>query len=295
LHQQRHKQQPKQKLVRTVFFFLNETKLLKIINNRHFMKKQLLFVFCAALIAITGCKKDKDENGSTDGGPVASKLVKRIIETEDGVTTTFNITYDGSKRITSYKSTDNKEITNFTYDGSGNVTKVENIDEESKNVFEFTYNNGRPVSGEFKSYEMIGGQQGELAASYRLDYTVTNGLVTEMKMHMEGEEDEDDIEINYALTYENGNLKKVQSTGLGATTITYTYGNKKPIFPATFKYVLDQAGFSTQFFAKNDILTTTYDFPGSTMDATVTNTYTYDSNGYVLTSNDGDTQVKFEY
>lgn len=258
------------------------------------MKKQLLFVFCAALIAITGCKKDKDENGGTNG-PEASKLVKRIIETEDGETTTYNISYDGNKRITSYKSTDNKEITNFTYDGNGNVTKIENIEEDSKTVFEFTYNNGRPVNGEFKSYEWINNQQGELVMGYRLDYTVVNNLVTEIKVIMEGEEDEDDMEIDYALTYENGNLSKVQSTGLGATTISFTYGNKKPVFPATFKYILDPSGLSAQFFAKNDIITTAYDFPGTTMDATVTNTYTYDSNGYVLTSNDGDKQVRFEY
>ncbi|MCU7550066.1 hypothetical protein OCK74_13160 [Chitinophagaceae bacterium LB-8] len=257
------------------------------------MKKQLLFVFCAALIAITGCKKDNEDNDTS--GTVTSKLVKRIIETENGVSTTYNITYNGDRRITSYKSTDNSEITNFTYDANGNVTKVENLEDGTKNIFEFSYNNGRPVTGELKSYEMVGSQQGDLIATLRLEYTVSNDLVTEIKAHIEGEEDEDDMEITYVLTYQNGNLTKVQSQGLGASTTTYTYGNKKPIFPATFKYILDPSGFSTQFFAKNDILTTTYDFPGSTMDATITNTYTYDSNGYVLTSNDGEKQVKFEY
>ena len=151
------------------------------------MKKQFLFVLLAAVVAFTGCKKDKDEN--SNNGPGATKLLKRIIETEDGVNTTFDFTYDGNKRITSFKSSDNSEVTNFTYDANGNVTKIENKEEDTKNIFEFTYNNGVPVSGEFKSYEMNGTQQGDLVVSYTLTYKVVGGLVTEIKMVMEDLED----------------------------------------------------------------------------------------------------------
>jgi hypothetical protein len=38
-----------------------------------------------------------------------------------------------------------------------------------------------------------------------------------------------------------------------------------------------------------------YDYPGTELDNTITNVYTYDANGYVLTANDGETQTQFEY
>jgi len=52
---------------------------------------------------------------------------------------------------------------------------------------------------------------------------------------------------------------------------------------------------SSRFFAKNDLLTMHYDYPGTELDNTITNVYTYDANGYVLTANDGETQTQFEY
>jgi YD repeat-containing protein len=257
------------------------------------MKKHLVLVLFTALVAIVGCKKDDDKPGNNGGGN--AKLVKRIIETENGETTTYDVTYDGNKRITSYKKSDNSESTNFTYDGAGNVTKIENKEVDAKNVFEFTYNNGTPVSGVFKSWEMNGTQQGDLLVTYSLDYTVSNGLVTKMKMTMEDPDEEDPIEITYELAYNNGNLASIKTLGSNAFTASFTYGNKKPVFPSTFKYVLDQAGLSLQFFAKNDLLSMSYDYPGTDMDITITNQYTYDANGYVLTSTDGDTQTRFEY
>jgi YD repeat-containing protein len=258
------------------------------------MKKNLVLVLFTALVAIVGCKKDDDKPGNNGGGN--AKLVKRIIETEDGETSTFNLTYDGNKRLTSYKKSDNSESTTITYDGAGNVTKIENMEVDSKNEFVFTYNNGVPVSGVFKSWEMNGGQQGELSITYTLDYTVANGLVTEINMTMEDPEGEDDpIEIAYELTYSNGNLTKIKTKGSNASTTTFTYGNKKPVLPTCFKYVLDQGGLSAQFFAKNDLLSTVHDNPGTDLDFTITNQYTYDSDGYVLTSTDGDSQTRFEY
>lgn len=256
------------------------------------MKKHFLFALFAALIAFTGCKKDKDKQADPDN-PGATKLLKRMIETEDGVNTIYDFTYDGNKRLTSFKASDNSERTNFTYDANGNVTKVENIEPDAKFVFEFTYNNGIPVTGSFKSFDMNNGQQGEFLMGYDLQYKVVNGLVTEIKMLME--EGEDELEINHLLTYENGNLKKIQTEGSSAYVVNFTYGNKKPVFPPMFKYILDQAGFSVQFFAKNDILSMQYDHPGTELDFTISNQYTYDANGYILTSNNGETTTKYEY
>lgn len=259
------------------------------------MKKHFLVAFLA-LTTFISCKKDseKDPNPSNPG---SSKVLKRIIETENGVTTTHTLAYDGSKRLVSVRSSDNLDVTSLTYDGTGNVTKIENKEGSDRTVFEFTYNNGVPVSGTFKSFEKNEAQAEVLAAQYTLNYTVENGLVTKMKMVVpaDPEAEEDGYELEYAISYSNGNVTKIESAGLVASSVAFTYGNKKPMLPATFKYVLDPSGFSVQFFAKNEVLTSTYDLPGSALDKTITNVYTYDNQGYVLTANDGDVQTKFEY
>ncbi len=43
------------------------------------------------------------------------------------------------------------------------------------------------------------------------------------------------------------------------------------------------------------MLTAFYDFDGTVFDYTLTTKYTYDNDGYPLTSDDEETQLKFEY
>jgi hypothetical protein len=261
------------------------------------MKRHFL-VALIALSTLAACKNDKgtDEPGGPYKPGTTSKTLKKIIETKAGQTTTYNLTYDANKRLSSVSSSDNSEVTSFTYAGDGNVTKIENKEGDERNVFEITYNNGIPVSGTYKTFEKNGANE-TITDHYSLQYTVENALVTKIKMIVPAdiENDEEGYELDYLLSYTGGNLTKVETEGLFAFTASFTYGNKKPLFPTLFKYVLDPAGFSLEFFAKNDLLTMHYDYPGTALDNTITNVYTYDSNGYVLTSNDGETQTQFEY
>lgn len=258
------------------------------------MRKQFLVLIIAALSAVVGCKKEGENNPSAPG---SAKLLKRIIETEGGVTTTHSLTYDGNKRLTSMQSSDNSETINFTYDNQGNVIKMEDKEEDVRNVFEFTYNNGLPVSGSFKSYENAGTPNETLSENYTLAYTVANGLVTKMKMTVPADpgNGQQGYELEYTLSYTNGNMTKVEAGGIAPFSASFVYGNKKPVYPAVFKYALDPAGYTSLFLAKNELLSVAYDFPGTEFDNTVTNQYTYDAQGYVLTANDGQTQTKFEY
>jgi YD repeat-containing protein len=260
------------------------------------MKKYFL-VALVLLSTLIACKKEKGAENPGTSNPGSSKILKRIIETKAGQTTTYNLSYDASKRLTSIGSTDNSEVMTFTYANDGNVTKVESKEGSDRNVLEISYSNGIPVSGSYKSFENNGSQNEVLVEQYSLQYTVENSLVKKIKMIVPADpiHDEEGYELDYDLSYTNGNLTKIETLGNYAYTATFTYGNKKPAFPAFFKYALDPAGFSLEFFAKNDLLTMTYDYPGVLLDETITNTYTYDANGYVLTSNDGDTQTSFEY
>jgi YD repeat-containing protein len=250
------------------------------------MKKTFVLLFVAAA-AIVGCKKEKD-NGGTGGGD--SKILKRFTRKDDSGTKIFDVAFDGNKRLTSVKSQDNSETTNFTYDPNGNVTKAEYKNDDSRDVYEFTYSQGVPSSATHKSYTINEPGQEVLEYSSVLTYTVSNGQVTKIneKIGPDGEE------INANITYSNGNVSSITTTGLINLSISYTYGNKKPIFPVAFKYILD-LGSSLQFFAKNEVLTERFDGPGTELDRMITNQITYDSNGYVLTVDDGETKYTMEY
>ena len=254
------------------------------------MKKFFLLAITASAIAFASCKKDK----ATAPAPVPetpARLLTKITKTENNVTTVFNFSYDATKRLTAYKSTDNKVGIIFTYDGNGNIVKVEDNEDHFKNIYTYAYTNNLPVSGTFKSWQKTAGEPDNLIEDDQLGYTVSNNQVTKIHVSFMQSQDAADFDLAYG---SNGNLTKVTGGSTGYTA-SFGYGTKKPVFPVVSKFVLDQAGFSLQFAAKNELLTVAFDFPGSQFDESTTNQYTYDSNGYVLTSNDGAAHIIYEY
>jgi len=243
-----------------------------------------------AALVFSSCKKDKDSDADNGGGG-SSKLLKKVTETSNGTTTVYNLNYDGQKRLSFFSSIDNLETTNFTYDGAGNVIKVEVKEHNYYTTYTYTYTNGIPVSGTIKTIMKTAGEPDDLMEDEALTYTVVNNQVTKIHQKMNLSDVELDINLSY---HPSGNLAKAEITGDEVYSINYTYGTKKTAFPAMSKFVLD-LGFSLAFAAKNELITTVMDFPGTQFDQTVTNQYTYDANGYPLTSNDGQTQLKFEY
>lgn len=256
------------------------------------MKKLFLLAGTLSALVFTSCKKDKDDNNGGGNNP-ATRLIKKMTKTENGVTTVYNFTYDNAKKLTGFASTDGEEHTTFTYDAAGNLTKVESIEDDFKNIYTYTYANNVPVSATFKSWQKHAGEPDELFEDDELTYTVANGQVTKLKLYMK----QADEEVNMNFSYTNGNLTKVETEAGSAHTYkaTFVFGSKRSPFPQLSKYVLDQAGFSLLFSSKNELITSSYDFTGTDYDYTVTQQYTYDASGYPLTSNDGETQLKYEY
>ena len=104
-----------------------------------------------------------------------------------------------------------------------------------------------------------------------------------------------DVTETADITYSSdGNVAKVTLEGDMQGTVVFTWGTKRPGFPTVSKWLLD-VGYTLQFFARNEMLTASYDFEGTLFDYTLTTQYTYDKDGFPLTSNDGETQLKFEY
>lgn len=245
-----------------------------------------------AALVFSSCKKDKNSGSDNNNGGGAAKMLKKVTKTENGTTTVYNLNYDGNKRLTSFNSTNNLETTAFTYDGAGNITKIEQREQNYYSTYTYTYNNGIPVSGTIKVILKVAGEPDDIQQDEVLTYTVSNNKITKIhqKTNLDGSE------LDMVLTYQpSGNLAKAEATAEGYTySANYTYGTKKPAFPTVSNWVLD-LGFSLEFASKNELITTFVDFPGTDSDITVTNQYTYDASGYPLTSNDGETQLKFEY
>ena len=256
------------------------------------MKQRLLLATgVAVLLIFSSCKKDKPGTPEPTNPGTITKQLKKVTKTEAGIVTVYNLTYDAAKKLTAYKSADNSESILFTYDAAGNLTGIEQKDHEFKNIYAYTYANNVPVSGTFKSWELTAGEPDVLIEDDKLTYTVTNNQVSKINLEML----QDDAELDLLMTYTNGNLTKIATDGAATYTANFTFGTKKAVYPKVTPYVLDQAGFSLQFAAKNEMLSATYDFPGTDADLSVNVTYTYDSNGYVLTSTDGQEQLAFEY
>lgn len=253
--------------------------------------KTKIFIATAvvAVLAFSSCKKD--DPAPRPQVPVVEKKLKKITKTENGTVTVYNLTYDEAGRLLSYKSTDNKDFVLFTYDAAGNLTRLEQQDLDFRNIYAYTYVNNVPVSAWFKSWDISGGLPGVMVEDDVLAYTVANNQVSKIKLTMQG-----GAVTNFTFTYTNGNLTRVTNDGLIPFVSEFTYGNKKPMYPKVTNWVLDQAGFTLQFAASNEIVKTVFDFPGTNNDETINIAYTYDAAGYVLTSNDGigTTQV-FEY
>ncbi|MGN6352537.1 MAG: hypothetical protein ACTHLB_04065 [Parafilimonas sp.] len=251
----------------------------------------LIATIAVAMLSFASCKKDSSDPAPGGPGNSGKKLVK-VIETEDGQVTTYNLTYNNDNRLTSVKSTDDSKSTIFTYDNAGNLTGIEQReDNDFKNVYTYTYQNNIPVSGTFKSWQLTAGEPDALIEDDKLTYIVSNNQVTNIKVDLLMGE----TSMNFAIAYANGNPKSISSTGAYKYSATFTFGNHKPIFPKVTNWVLDQAGFAVQYGVENELLSVTWDFPGTEEDYSINSTYTFDDKGYALTSTDGTTQLKFEY
>jgi len=249
-------------------------------------QKFLIAVLVSSILAFSSCKK----SDPAPSNPGTEKKLKKVTKTEAGTVTVYNLTYNAAGKLLSYKSPDNTAYVKFTYDAAGNLTGIEEKEQDFLNIYIYTYVNNIPVSGIFESWDISGGLPGTLVEDDQLFYTITNNQVSKIKITAQG-----GPEWNFNLAYTNGNLTKVTAEGPIVYTAEFTFGNKKAIYPKVTGYVLDQAGFSLLFSANHEILKADFDFPGTTHDYTTSNTYTYDSNGYVLTSNDGDSQQVFAY
>jgi hypothetical protein len=246
-----------------------------------------VFILLSVLLILTGCKKNKSDQPNGNGNnPTSAKRLLKITKTQGAQTTIFNFSYETSGRLTAMTSNNGTEDIHITYDASGNPATLEEANLQFANLFTYTYNNGAPVSATFKSYQK---SNGTLIEDDVYTYTVSNGKVSNIHLNML----KGPAVADFTITYNgDGNVTKIEAPGF--ITATYTYGNKKPVYPISYKYITD-LGFAPRFSAQNEMLTEVYDVPGTANDRTTNMQYTYDTRGYPLTSTDGTAQYTYEY
>ncbi|RYZ23276.1 MAG: hypothetical protein EOO16_05550 [Chitinophagaceae bacterium] len=256
------------------------------------MKQLLLSGVALAVLTFTSCKKNSDEAAPGNGTVTTPSLrLKKMVQTFSGATRTVNFSYDNTGKLSGYESSDNVDHTSFAYDNDGNLTTIDETEDGFHNMYVYTYQNGKPVSAIFKSWRITAGQPNQLIEDDELTYTVANNRVSKIHVRFE-----DNSERDFELAYDgNGELAQVNTIGSADYLATFTYGDKKSPFPAVSKWVLDQAGFSNDFVTKRNILTRTFDFPGTAFDQTQTTTYTFNASGYPATASSGGVQTTFEY
>lgn len=239
------------------------------------MRKQFAMMIALVMIAAAGCKKDKANDPEDGGSNGKTKYISKVTSSTDGQQTVYNATYDGQNRLTAYNTQDGTEKVTFTYGANDALVKFETENEDGKEVFDVTYNaSGVPLTGKHSIYD-----QTTKVYEEDLTYTVADGKVTQMEA-----KNADDEVTRYTVTYQNGNVTRIRMEASGiAVSIEGTYGTKKSAFAGiNFKYLVSPVHLF-QYYSKNELLTTTSK-QGDQVLLRSAWTYTYDGDGYPLTS-----------
>lgn len=249
------------------------------------MKKLLTMAF-VAMTMMTSCSDDdsSDTNNNPGGdGPLLTKLV----ETYDGETYTTNFHYNGNK-LTGYSDNEGFE-TEFTYTGD-KITKIEAFDEgDLVNEHIYEYHPDGKLAKHIEIYYYDGSAHGtKMLFNHNGDGTVYIAIFS-------GDQTAQTIaEGTGAINMVNGNIESVSIVTEDGDEFeyTYTYDNKHNPFKNITGYEILM--FSDLQGGVNNVTSETDTEWGDVM----TTTYTYNAEGYPVTSSDtwdGEPDGDYEY
>lgn len=232
--------------------------------------KKLLYLFASSLLVFTSCSNN--DNNSLDSA--SSILVKKITETENSLTVSSDVLYDGNKIIS--KTESDGFQTKFTYSGN-QIVKIEEFDAKglSKGAIEYAYTNGLLTSYVEKYDDLY---KHKVKYVHNIDGTVS---YEQFKVKIST-----GIEEKYGqtgkLTFKDGNLIKAERSYSGSDSVEiYEYdGKNNPLKNVTgVNLLLDDDWANTN----NVIKETRTSGSGSNIYTDVTSfTYKYDTNNYPI-------------
>jgi hypothetical protein len=245
-------------------------------------------LFGAAIVLSVACKKDKDNNDGGNGGPDPIGSTKKLVKIEEDADnySTFEYNADGTCKKITFVSVDDEEETTSTMslvynsnkkideavygDGSkikyiyeGNSVKrseVFNADNEKQSYTEFTYQGGKLASNTV--YTGIEDDNGQInfIAWMKTEFTYhSNGDVKETTLYMANPMTQQ-LEKTQVRRYEQYDSKVNPLSKLGDFS----------------------ASFLGEVSSRNPLVEKVFD-KNNNLEETVTNEYTYDSDGYPIT------------
>lgn len=252
--------------------------------------KKLVLMF-ASVLSIISCSSNEDSL-STPAEPVVV-LLKKLIQTENGVETITNFNYDGNKLISRIEVGGYKEF--YTYTGDF-ITKIElnRPDGTIQSRYEYTYTNG-------KNTKLITTRwsNGNIFTKYKNIYTVlSNGNIsyTQKGVDFSGVEplgDSDGATIG-VYTFSNG-MCVSRSYDFNNITQNYTFQYDTKTNPLVNVLNLKKLVNFQELYSVNSPLKITrvegFSDPNFNNTRTNTFTYTYNSNNYPITGTDIFTKV----
>lgn len=250
--------------------------------NFRIISRQILMSAVTLGLLFSSCKKDKDGD-STD--PIVNPGAKKLVKIEEAADTysTFEYNTDGTvKKMTSFDDGEKDTEMQLSYNANKTVKEAD-LGEGAKMKFAYTgnqltrseiYDNDILVSYTANSFQ--GGKMGESISYYV----------------MEGEDGEP-IEQPFSKTtytyHSNGDVKEVRITLFNFITEEFElesvhkfeqYDSKiNPL--AQFSFL--NFGFFANFSDRNALVEKVYDAHGN-LQETIQNEFTYDAQGYPLTS-----------
>lgn len=239
----------------------------------------------AMTLMMASCSGDDSE--STENPSGNGPLLTKMVETYDGETYTINFHYNGNK-LSHYIAGDGFE-TEFTYSGD-KITKIEGFDNGdlvNENIYEYHSN------GKLAKHIEIDYYDGDAHGTKTLFTHNDNGTIS--VQFFTGDDTAQTTESGTAtVNIVNGNIESVAvvSEDGDEWERTYTYDNKhNPFRNVTSVETLvlsDLEGGINNILSEND----------TEWGDEMTSTYTYNSEGYPVTSSDtwnGDSDGDYQY
>ncbi|TCN51056.1 hypothetical protein D0809_22795 [Flavobacterium circumlabens] len=262
--------------------------------------KKLLFLFCTVTFVLTSCSNDENsspENSSQDDNSVVPKTISYIYPSLLlGVDSKSSAMYSGNKIL---NSSEEGYKTVFTYDGDF-ITKQEvfKLDKQGNQTIvkevAYTYENGKLKTRIYRV--IINGQSGSSDYIQKTVYTQnTNDLISYLNYSVDATTKIESLINEGTLTYENGNLVKLQQKINSITTTSvYDYDTKQnPLKNILgFNLLLDEI----YGFGKNNIIKKTKTSSENTNPTVYLTSYIYNERGYPIknTSLSGGGSVEYE-
>lgn len=234
-------------------------------------------------IAVFSCSSEstetpnEEEQNNTD-----NTLLKRMVETYDGETSTTTFTYDGNKLITYEESDGWKNV--YTYENNKLVREDQYVDYELNAYLILEYNANGQLSS-FKEYFLEPSGLGESVNNYILTHNNDNTI--SIDMYYGDENSQDEFYGTYTYYLNEKNISKIESS-VSSWSLTFNYDDKNGMFKNVHDIEVINITSQTEFGAyyirgntNNSLSRIDTDEYGA---ATEAYEYTYNTNGYPKTA-----------